>query len=158
MIIKLLLFCLLVTIVSAQTKDQAYRYLKVWEGYNNKPIHRNNGEIVVGIGHALKGQIKNFYSDAEITNFFYCDYFCMLAACRVYLPGFDNYPLNVRLVTLSVAWTCGRRGLMKFRAMKYALQCHAWELAAFELSNSRRAHQISTNRALTEYNMLADIK
>lgn len=156
---------LFVANLNAATKAEinTYRpYLIKWEGYRNKTYVCSTGNTCVGIGHLLlpkeKKLFSNYYSDAEINQFFTKDLDAALDACRRNIRGFDNLHSDAKLVAVSVSFNVGAPKFIKFKNFRLALEHKMYTLAAMELKDSKWYNQVQKSRALDHVNKLNNIK
>lgn len=144
----LLLFLSLVSTTFAQSFKDYRHALVAFEGYRNAPYTDSDGSLTVGIGHSLRGvTAKPHYSSTEIEQFYVHDLAVSLEAARRFLPHFDAYPLDVREVVLSLAFSCGPTGLSRFRDLRLSLIHHSYVLATNAIGTSKWFQQVSPSRA-----------
>ena len=137
----------------AVTADSFFPYIEKWEG-NSPTVYRRLNETCVGIGHKLPHNEHRSYSSFDIYRFYHEDYARALDTCRVGISNFDLLPTNVQVVAMSVAWTTGRSGFMKFRKFRHLLSVGRYREAATELANSRRTSQVLLRRVADECRLL----
>lgn len=156
LLIGLLLFWTLARGLRGQTVEQARAYLLPFEGRTNTVVTRSNGERVVGIGHnvAFDPTVKTRYTDTEIEQLFVRDYVIALGACRRGIKRFDELPLDVRLVCISLAFNVGPTGFQRFRYFRAAVGARFWEGAVTELRTSKWATQVQPRRLQAALNTL----
>lgn len=129
--------------VPVPTSGQFRAFIQPIEGYSLIPVHRINGETVVGIGHnvAFDKTIKDHYNSWEIHQFYCHDYQRALIVARGGIKGFDSLPQKAQFVVLSTIWCCGPKGFTKFYNFRSYISYHLYNAAAHELESSLWAKQ-----------------
>ncbi len=105
------------------------RSLIKWEGYYVVPYKDGRVNMSVGIGHNLTAHgepVRPRYTAAQINAMFDRDLMVALRACRTGVERFDELPEEVQLVCISLVWTCGAKGFMRFKDVRSALSRRAY--------------------------------
>ena len=135
------------------TEGAIRAHLVQWEGYRLTAYRDGPRGWSVGIGHSLTSNMekvkRSAYTRAEIERFWAEDCSWAWDACRGGVERFDDLPQDIQLITLGVAFTCGRTGFARFVSFRRALGWRAFDLAATELATSRWYAQVSAARAST---------
>ena len=146
---KLLLLCLLS--VPAQA-DALRDYIVRWEGYRQTVYACPAGTPTIGIGHNLSFEHqKVVYTDKEIEVYYTQDITRAKVIARKWLRNFDTLPQNVQFVTLSLIFTVGETGFVKFAKYRQSIMFSDYRQAARELRNSLWWKQVSPLRAQEHY-------
>lgn len=129
--------------VPIPTAGQFRDFIQPIEGYSSIPVHRANGEVVIGIGHnmAFDKVVKNHYSCWEIGQIYLSDYAKALKVARANVRYFDALPQKAQFVVLSTIWCCGPSGFVKFYDFRAYLGARLYCDAAHELECSLWARQ-----------------
>ena len=146
-----LLFLLVAPLIAAPN----YRAELIrWEGFS-LVSYADNGFISAGIGHNLtsgrnKGNPKykagQRFTALEVESFFIGDLANALQFARKGVKNFDSLPDEAKLITISLIFTTGGEGFLKFKNFRLALSHRMFNLAANELGMSKWAKQLP-NRA-----------
>lgn len=158
--IKILILSLLFAAsLGAQTSSETKKFLTPFEGYKHVP-YQDNGGRTVGIGHKLgAGSIfRVYYSNQEINDLFNSDYNHAIKVAKGSIQNFSSLPTQVKLVCISLIWTCGKTGFLKFTKFRTAISDRNFHLAASELSNSLWATQVSKTRLDNHLQILNSIR
>jgi lysozyme len=145
----ILLYVLLLGVLNA---DPLRNYLVQWEGYSRVVYLCPAGTPTIGIGHNLSFEKqKAQYTQEDIENYYNTDVANSIRVARKYVSNFDNLPQQVRFVTISLIFTVGESGFVKFKKYRYALSRHNYRQAAYELRHSAWWSQVSSRRAKEHY-------
>jgi len=113
--------------------------------------YADNGYISCGIGHNLTAgrnrysiqyKVGQYYTPHQIEAYFRDDLINALYFARKGIWNFDNLPDEAKFVTISLIWTVGGEGFMKFKNFRLAMSRKMYNLAAMELKDSRWAKQL----------------
>lgn len=162
----LLLFICISSCKAAIDINHFKAWLIQWEGYHTE-VYKDpgSGHRIIGIGHNLdtgtpwyKKLIGLDYTKNEIDQFFIADLNVALAAARKGIQNFDNLPRDAQYVTLSLIWSCGPSGFMKFKDFRNSLKRRHFVLASTALRDSLWFKQVQKRRAFHHYNLLKNCK
>lgn len=140
----------------APTEVDYFIHLNGYEGFKLSP-YRDGKDTCVGVGHNLtahKRTPKASYTQEEIMGFFHSDLAIALRAARKGITNFDQLPDEVQLVMVSLIWTVGPTGFLKFKNLRRALSWRAYDSAAAEIRDSLWFHQVQTSRANETFRVL----
>lgn len=157
----LILVALFAPVLCHAQEDEAFRaYLIQWEGYTHQPVTHPNGEITVGIGHNCRYHVpfplKSYYSDEYLRRLYDRDFADALWAARSGVWGFDTLPRKIQYTVLSIIWTVGPTGFMRFKDFRAALSERMYEVAAYALLNTEWAHQVGHARYMDHYETIKE--
>jgi lysozyme len=155
---KILTILLFMCSFAAHSFGQSYQecrdYLIKHEGYRNTPYFDHLGTPHVGIGHLLTPYERfRIYADWEIEALFARDLATARADAHYLFPNFDSHPHHVKIVLIDLCFNLGRNRLSKFKNFRLAIDRRMYELAAYELLDSKYAKQVP-KRAMNNHRML----
>ncbi len=150
----LLILILLCTNLSA--RDEYREYLVKWEGYSEVVYRCPSGKNTIGVGHNLDARnqpVKN-YTKKQIEEFYTNDLAMALQSARSGIPNFDSQPVEVRRVVISLIFTVGNNGFLRFKKFRKAIVACDYKTAADELRDSKWWHDVAKARATDHYQQL----
>lgn len=123
-----------------------------WEGRRNRPYRDGEGWSV-GVGHSLTMNRESAiwsrpYTELEVERMLVADLSWALDAARKGVDDFDSLPIEVRRITVGIAFTVGRTGFERFVDLRRSLSRRAFDAAATSLLFSRWRTQVSRERYL----------
>ena len=134
-------------------RDKLYEEIKADEGEVLEVYKDHLGYDTIGIGHLVTAEDEEFGKPAgtPITiersrELFDRDVQCAIEDCERLYGQWHNWPEEVHLIMVNMAFNLGATRLAKFKNMHNMLSQHKWKEAAAEGRDSRWYRQV-TNRA-----------
>ena len=134
-------------------RERLYEEIKADEGEVLEVYKDHLGYDTIGIGHLVTAEDEEFGKPAgtPITakrsrELFDRDIECAIKDCERLYGQWHNWPEEVQLIMVNMAFNLGATRLEKFRQLRFHLSQHNWKQAAAEGRDSLWYRQV-TNRA-----------
>lgn len=134
-------------------RETLYEQIKADEGEVLEIYLDHLGYETFGIGHLVReadpehgAPVGTPVSAERVREVFDVDIECAIVDCELLYEGWDNFPEEVQLIMVNMAFNLGATKLNKFRNMRKMLLEHRWAEAAAEGRDSLWYQQV-TNRA-----------
>ena len=134
-------------------RDKLYEEIKADEGEVLEVYKDHLGYPTIGIGHLVRAEDEEHGkpTGTKITaersrKLFDRDVQCAIEDCERLYGQWHNWPEEVQLILVNMAFNLGATRLAKFKNMHNMLSQHKWKEAAAEGRDSRWYRQV-TNRA-----------
>ena len=144
-------------------REKLYEEIKADEGEVLEVYLDHLGYPTIGIGHLVTEKDEEFGKPAgtAITaersrELFDRDIECAIEDCERLYGQWHNWPEEVQLIMVNMAFNLGATRLEKFRQMRFHLSQHNWKQAAAEGRDSKWYRQV-TNRAERLMVMLEEV-
>ena len=134
--------------------DQLQQELKRDEGCVNAVYLDHLNLPTCGIGHLITEWDEEYgkpvgteISEERVNALFKEDIKVTLDECKILYENFDDLPEEAQLILANMMFNMGRPRLSRFHKMKKAIDNRDWYEAAYEMTDSKWAKQVS-NRAM----------
>lgn len=125
-------------------------FIKKQEGLKLKPYVDTVGKITIGYGRNLT-DVGITKEEAEIM--LYTDLSVAEFHLREIFPDYDKYPLDLKIVLVSMMFNLGKTRFLTFKKFIKAIKDKDYKKAIFESINSKRYKQVP-NRVNAEIELL----
>jgi len=124
--------------MTPEIRQKLKSLLTTHESYRQFPYADSTGHLTIGIGRNLSDR---GISTTEALALLDDDIFYFTSKLANVLPYFSELSDNRQIVLVDMCFNLGVNGLLEFHKMLDAIEARDWEKAAFEILNSKAAHQ-----------------